>query len=377
MIVHHNFGAPVLALCGFSGSGKTTLLESAIPHLVAIGLAIAVVKHDAHGLSIDRLGKDSDRFFRAGATVALRGPSEQAQRRGSFASLTLESTLADLARDHDLILVEGHKDTKLPKLWLSGKENSPPPAEVTDVLQILPWDSERLPLFLKFIDGWLVQAHNLQPLYGGLLVGGKSARMGSPKQLLEFKGRTLAEIAITALSSVLNRGSSNSAEDDDASDRRLAILGAGPIPSSLQNIARLPDPPGLVGPLAGLLAAHRWNPRAAWILAACDHPWLDQSDVQFLVDERKPGTWAIMPRQPDGHPYPTFALFEPQSLQVLERSVLVRGPENVRIAELFDHPRTLIVPHAKRALFNANTPAQFKTASELNDEDARSSQKEP
>jgi DNA repair exonuclease SbcCD ATPase subunit len=30
----YEFGAPVLAVCGFSGSGKTTLLEAAIPKLV-------------------------------------------------------------------------------------------------------------------------------------------------------------------------------------------------------------------------------------------------------------------------------------------------------------------------------------------------------
>ena len=39
-----DFGAPVLAVCGFSGSGKTTLLEAAIPQLIARGVSVAVVK---------------------------------------------------------------------------------------------------------------------------------------------------------------------------------------------------------------------------------------------------------------------------------------------------------------------------------------------
>ncbi len=67
-------GAPVLAVCGFSGSGKTTLLETAIPRLVERGLAVAVVKHAAHGFQVDRAGKDSERLFRAGATIVLSGP---------------------------------------------------------------------------------------------------------------------------------------------------------------------------------------------------------------------------------------------------------------------------------------------------------------
>src|ERR1700694_4988704 len=99
------YAAPVLAVCGYSGSGKTTLLEAAIPRLVERGLAVAVVKHDAHRFEVDRPGKDSDRLFRAGATVVLRGAEEQFERRAE--PLTLEGTLERLARDHDLLLVEG------------------------------------------------------------------------------------------------------------------------------------------------------------------------------------------------------------------------------------------------------------------------------
>ena len=54
---------PVLAVCGFSGSGKTTLLESVVGELSRRGLSVGVVKHDAHGIQIDRPGKDSDRLF--------------------------------------------------------------------------------------------------------------------------------------------------------------------------------------------------------------------------------------------------------------------------------------------------------------------------
>ena len=64
--------------------------------LVGRGLSVAVVKHDAHGFEVDKPGKDSDRLFRAGATISLRGPHQQFERRGAGAALTLESTLARL-----------------------------------------------------------------------------------------------------------------------------------------------------------------------------------------------------------------------------------------------------------------------------------------
>ena len=130
----YEFGAPVLAVCGFSGAGKTTLLESAIPRLLGRGLAVAVVKHDVHGFEVDRPGKDSDRLFRAGATVALSGQQEQFERRAVGATLSLEATLARLGRDHDLLLVEGHKDTPLPKFWLGKAERLDAPDSVCNIV---------------------------------------------------------------------------------------------------------------------------------------------------------------------------------------------------------------------------------------------------
>ncbi len=181
-----------------------------------------------------------------------------------------------------------------------------------------------------------------QPIFAGLLVGGESSRMGSPKPLMRFGGSTLGEIAAQALRGALG-------------DTEVVLLGTGPVPESLQDLTRLPDPPGLKGPVAGLLAAHRWAPRAAWILAACDHPWLTSADIQWLVELRRPGAWAIVPRQPDGHPCPTLALYEPQALEVLERSIVAHGAASVRIAELLDHPRTIICPTLSRGLINVNT----------------------
>ncbi len=355
-----SFGSPVLAVCGYSGSGKTTLLEAAIPRLVARGVSVAVVKHDAHGFVVDQEGKDSARLFRAGATVALRGPAEQFLRRNASSALTLEATLWDLARDHDLVLVEGHKDTPLPKVWLNGPEASSLPAGVTDTQAVLPWDTGRLSFFLAFINEWLSKAWLSRPLFAGLLVGGKSSRMGRPKQMVSFGSSTLAEIAAHALNAaVCEPGIGRGGAGQQSPDGGLVLLGAGEVPNTLQALPRLPDVPGLDGPIAGLLAAHRWAPSAAWVVAACDHPWLSATDIQALVHERRPGAWAILSRQPDGHPCPTLALYEPQSLNVLERSLLAGRPDEMGIAVLFDHPRTSIHSRLNPGSIHISTPQEL------------------
>jgi len=119
--------APVLGICGWSGSGKTTLIERVVSHLCERGLSVAIVKHDVHGINVDRPGKDSDRFFNAGADVLLQGPRQEFLRTHGTGDPKLIPTLQALVRRYDLILVEGHKGTPLPKVWvLSADETAPP-----------------------------------------------------------------------------------------------------------------------------------------------------------------------------------------------------------------------------------------------------------
>jgi molybdopterin-guanine dinucleotide biosynthesis protein MobB len=346
--------APVLAVCGFSGSGKTTLLESAIPRLVECGLSVAVVKHDAHGFEVDKPGKDSDRLYRAGATVALSGPQQQFERRGAGAMLSLSSTLSRLSQDHDLLLVEGHKDVPLPKLWLGSAEQSEAPEGVTNIVRTLPWNSDRLAAFMEYIDAWLPHAWNSRPLYGGLLIGGMSSRMGSPKQSVQFGGRSLGVIAAQALSAGLGQS---------GIDSNPIGLGLGALPEGLEDMVQLPDPPGFAGPGAGLISAHRWAPQAAWVVTACDHPWLRPEHIKWLWNQRKPGIWAVIPRQKDGHPSPLLALYEPQALEVLERLAREDPESGVSPSALLDMPRTLLLePPADIAdgWKNVNTPQELR-----------------
>jgi molybdopterin-guanine dinucleotide biosynthesis protein MobB len=346
--------APVLAVCGFSGSGKTTLLEAAIPRLVQRGLAVAVVKHDAHGFEVDRAGKDSDRLFRAGATIALSGPEQQFERRGAAAALSFAAILARLGCGHDLVLVEGHKDTALPKFWLGSAERLDAPESVTNIVAALAWNSDRLTAFLEYIDEWLPLAWNARPLHGGLLTGDGCSRMGSPKQMLRFGGRTWAEIAAEALTA-------------NVGGARTVVLGSTALPEALGALSHLPDSPGFAGLGAGLVAAHRWAPEAAWIVTTCDHPWLRSMHIEWLASQRHAGQWALIPRESDGHPCPTLALYEPQALEALERRARADSEHDVHPLALLELPRTRFMePPAELAdgWKNGNTPEELRTEEE-------------
>ncbi|MBN8216929.1 MAG: molybdopterin-guanine dinucleotide biosynthesis protein B [Spirochaetes bacterium] len=147
-------GPFVLGICGYSGSGKSTLIEGLVPVFRGLDLRVAVVKHDAHAPSVDAPGKDSDRFFRAGADVWLRSPGENFSRRHGPGE-DLGACLARLERDYDVILVEGHKDAPLPsKIWLRAEDGGDPPASAGLFLDCLGRGVDRQKRVLEIFEAW-------------------------------------------------------------------------------------------------------------------------------------------------------------------------------------------------------------------------------
>jgi len=109
-----------LGIAGYSGAGKTTLIEALLPRLAEQGLRVGVVKHDAHKLTLDREGKDTARFYAAGAqVVCAHDPGQHFVRTRSAGSVLPSEILVGLPADLDFVLVEGHKDAPLSKLVLA------------------------------------------------------------------------------------------------------------------------------------------------------------------------------------------------------------------------------------------------------------------
>ena len=111
---------PAVGFAAFSGTGKTTLLEKIILNLKAKGLRLAVIKHDAHEFEIDKEGKDSWRFAKAGADMTLISSATKSAVI-EYRPRTFEENLS-MIHDVDLILVEGYKQEKLPRIGICRKE---------------------------------------------------------------------------------------------------------------------------------------------------------------------------------------------------------------------------------------------------------------
>ena len=101
------------AITGPSGSGKTTLIEKIVKEL-SKDYTIAVIKHDpSNKAQFDTEGKDSDRFFKAGANTAVVSDVKTTIFKHSSSTL---NQLANNLAPFDLLLVEGLKNWELPRI---------------------------------------------------------------------------------------------------------------------------------------------------------------------------------------------------------------------------------------------------------------------
>ncbi len=109
----------VVGFAGFSGSGKTTLVEQLIPALRLRGQRVSVVKHAHHSFDIDHPGKDTWRHREAGAFEVLAASPKRLVLMRELEATTEHSVhdlIAQLRADVDWVLVEGFKQSNLPKV---------------------------------------------------------------------------------------------------------------------------------------------------------------------------------------------------------------------------------------------------------------------
>jgi len=114
---------PIVCVVGETGAGKTHVIEMLVAELKNRGYRVATIKHSAHGFDLDQPAKDSWRHAQAGSdAVVISSPQKFALIR----KVDHDSSLAELSRfigsDFDIILAEGFKQDKAPKIEVHRKE---------------------------------------------------------------------------------------------------------------------------------------------------------------------------------------------------------------------------------------------------------------
>ena len=182
-------------------------------------------------------------------------------------------------------------------------------------------------------------------LYGLLLMGGKSIRMGHDKGLINYHGKPQREYAAELLSAVTTKTFLSCRMDQVGSINSANEL--------------LPDTFLGLGPYGGMLSAFQKYPNKAWLVMAVDLPKMDASGIQELVEARDISKIATAFLSPDGQfPEPLITIWEPKSYAILLQ-FLAQGfscPRKV----LINSDVKIITPKHPEKLMNVNSPSDLK-----------------
>lgn len=186
------------------------------------------------------------------------------------------------------------------------------------------------------------------PVQGLILAGGASSRMRRDKALLTYQGRSqlerVYELAARHVSPVFVSVRAGQTTDPARSHRPLivdAIDGGGPI--------------------VGIRSAFARAPHAAWLVLACDLPFLTDAALEVLLDSRDPARLATAYRSAhDGLPEPLCAIWEPAAAAALA-AYDAEGRSCPR-KFLIGADVKLLDPQDPRALDNVNTPEEYTEA---------------
>ena len=337
----------IIGIAGYSGIGKTTLIRKILPLLKKQGFSIGVLKHIHHKLSVDIRGKDTDHFYRAGADYVFAHDAQQGFVRYRSSDKPLSELIRRFPVTLDLIIIEGHKGIDIPGIWLEkgvrGKKADK--ADCRNRKVVFRDDPKCYHAVLAYIQTELEKVYSQRPVKAGLLIGGKSARMGTPKAFLRIQGKTLAERSFHMLSAVSGKA---------------VVLGSGQLPASLGSADRLPDVDGLEGPVSGMLSAFRWAPESTWIISSVDMPLMHKEAWEWLLSQRRPGKWAVLPKIRETKGVETTgAVYEPMIFEYVES---LAGNENSKLQDIAVHPKVItpIIPNPLvEAWKNVNTPGEW------------------
>lgn len=179
-------------------------------------------------------------------------------------------------------------------------------------------------------------------VYGLVLAGGKSRRMGHDKALLAREGQSQLAYVVRLLDGLVARVFVSTRADQQNEPERSQFE---------QIVDRYQD----MGPVAGILSAMDEYPDVDWLVVACDLPNIDAMTVSDLLDRRsaeKP--FSAYTSSHDGLPEPLCAVYAAGSADIV-RGFVADGIQCPRKILIRSETQLLEQPNP-RSLDNVNTP---------------------
>jgi molybdopterin-guanine dinucleotide biosynthesis protein A/molybdopterin converting factor small subunit len=186
------------------------------------------------------------------------------------------------------------------------------------------------------------------PVFGLILAGGSSARMQRDKAALPYQGKSQLDrafdLAARHVGEVFVSVRASQAGDPLRSHRPLII-----------------DSVAGEGPIVGIRSALAARPDIAWLVLACDLPFLGDAALAHLLAMRDADALATAYRSAhDGMPEPLCAVWEPKAGPALAAYQAAGGHCPRKF--LMRNAARILEPLDRQALDNVNTPEEYAQA---------------
>ena len=187
-----------------------------------------------------------------------------------------------------------------------------------------------------------------------VLAGGRSARMGTDKALIDFCGRRMIDHVVERLGGLTDRVVVVTKRRDDLGPLRAVVI---------------EDDEPFAGPLPALIAGLRVTGETRNVVVACDMPFLNPDLLQGLAATLEDDIDAVVPVTADGA-QPLHAAYGDCAIENLlaataagERS-LKGSLERLRVRWFPEEAWKPLDPDG-RSFLNVNTPDELQTAISL------------
>jgi molybdenum cofactor guanylyltransferase len=184
------------------------------------------------------------------------------------------------------------------------------------------------------------------PIFGLVLAGGKSTRMGTDKGQLKYHGeKTQLKFAADLLKPFCGENVFISLNESQ----------------SIIDFPVINDTFIGIGPVGGILSAFQKHPNNAWLIVACDMPYLTEESINQLVTSRNPSKLATSFKSPENDfPEPLITIWEPKAYPKLLQ-MLAYGIDCPR-KTLINSDIELIIHQKPTELQNINTVEAYQKA---------------
>ena len=188
------------------------------------------------------------------------------------------------------------------------------------------------------------------PLYGLVLAGGKSTRMGEDKSLISYFGLE-HRIYLAKMIAPFCEKTYISCQENQLSEN---LDGCNPL------IDLVPSK----GPMSGLISAFLNHPNAAWLVIPCDLPLFSAKNITQLITERNvQGIATVFSSANHDYPEPLIGIWEPSAFPLIEQQYKVG---NYSLLNILNNNHIFLVPALDpEGLTNVNTPEEKRALSLL------------